>query len=155
MSDPRVHVSVSVVADGERIGQFDSDTEPEAVDSAPAEPSEPEPTSPDVEAESADIETSISAGADDTADTADTADTGDTGDTADTDDTTNAADSDPPAAATFELYRDRANEWRWRLRHRNGNIIADGGEGYSSKSAAKNGIESVKKNAAGASVETR
>ena len=55
--------------------------------------------------------------------------------------------------ATFELYQDNAEEWRWRLRHRNGNIIADGGEGYSTKANAKNGIESVKKNALGANVE--
>ncbi len=59
----------------------------------------------------------------------------------------------PPAQATFELYRDHAGEWRWRLVHRNGNIIADSGEGYSSKRAAKNGIESVKRNALGSPVE--
>jgi amphi-Trp domain-containing protein len=55
--------------------------------------------------------------------------------------------------ATFELYQDNADEWRWRLRHTNGNIIADGGEGYSTKANAKNGIESVQKNAPGAVVE--
>jgi amphi-Trp domain-containing protein len=55
--------------------------------------------------------------------------------------------------ATFELYEDSAGEWRWRLRHVNGNIIADGGEGYSKKANAVNGIESVKKNAPGAIVE--
>ena len=61
----------------------------------------------------------------------------------------------PPAQATFEVYRDHAGEWRWRLVHRNGNIIADGGEGYSSKRAAKNGIKSVKRNALGAPMEER
>ncbi|MUV90039.1 amphi-Trp domain-containing protein, partial [Halapricum sp. CBA1109] len=30
--------------------------------------------------------------------------------------------------ATFELYEDNAEEYRWRLVHDNGNIIADGGE---------------------------
>lgn len=50
-------------------------------------------------------------------------------------------------AATFELYKDRAGEFRWRLRHQNGNIIADSGEGYSSKASAENGIQSVKENA--------
>ncbi|PSQ50324.1 hypothetical protein BRD19_01250 [Halobacteriales archaeon SW_7_65_23] len=55
--------------------------------------------------------------------------------------------------ATFELYRDRADEWRWRLRHQNGNVIADSGEGYGKKTTARNGIESVKTNAAGAVVE--
>ncbi|WP_458185132.1 HVO_2922 family protein [Haladaptatus sp. NG-WS-4] len=59
----------------------------------------------------------------------------------------------PPTQATFEVYEDGSGEWRWRLVHRNGNVIADGGEGYSSKRAAKNGIESVKRNALGAPVE--
>ena len=55
--------------------------------------------------------------------------------------------------ATFELYEDRAGEWRWRLVHANGNIIADSGQGYSSKQGAKRGIESVKTNAPDAPVE--
>lgn len=49
--------------------------------------------------------------------------------------------------ARFELFRDAADEWRWRLRHRNGNVIADGGEGYDRKAGAINGLESVKSNA--------
>lgn len=57
-----------------------------------------------------------------------------------------------PSKATFELYRDRAGEWRWRLVAANGNIIADSGEGYRSKQGAKRGIESVKANAPGADV---
>lgn len=56
-------------------------------------------------------------------------------------------------AATFELYKDRAGEYRWRLRHENGQIIADSGEGYTTKAGAMNGIESVKENAAGAPIE--
>ncbi|MBX0324488.1 YegP family protein [Halomicroarcula sp. F13] len=56
-------------------------------------------------------------------------------------------------AATFELYTDSADQWRWRLRHSNGNIIADSGEGYASKAKAKQGIESVKSNAPDADVE--
>jgi amphi-Trp domain-containing protein len=55
--------------------------------------------------------------------------------------------------ATFELYEDSAEEWRWRLRHDNGNIIADSGEGYTRKADAQNGLESVKQNAPGASIE--
>jgi len=55
--------------------------------------------------------------------------------------------------ATFEVYRDSAGEWRWRLVASNGNIIADSGEGYSSKQGAERGIESVKRNAADAEVE--
>ena len=56
-------------------------------------------------------------------------------------------------AATFELYKDRAEEYRWRLRHENGNIIADSGEGYTTKANAINGIESVKENAPTASID--
>uniref|UniRef100_UPI00100A3D9B HVO_2922 family protein n=1 Tax=Halegenticoccus tardaugens TaxID=2071624 RepID=UPI00100A3D9B len=63
------------------------------------------------------------------------------------------AEETPESRATFELYRDRADEWRWRLRHDNGNVIADGGEGYATKGGAKKGIRSVKANAAGAPVE--
>lgn len=49
--------------------------------------------------------------------------------------------------AMFEVYKDSEEQWRWRLRHRNGNIIADSGEGYSSRTAAQDAIESVKVNA--------
>jgi len=55
--------------------------------------------------------------------------------------------------ARFELYRDRAGDWRWRLRHDNGNVIADGGQGYSSKRNAERGVRSVKANAPGGAVE--
>ncbi|SEN72261.1 Uncharacterized conserved protein YegP, UPF0339 family [Halorientalis persicus] len=59
----------------------------------------------------------------------------------------------PDSQAAFEVYRDRADEWRWRLRHRNGNIVADSGEGYNRKRGAINGLESVQRNAPGADVE--
>ncbi len=52
-----------------------------------------------------------------------------------------------PTGPAFELYEDSAGEWRWRLVVQNGNIIADSGEGYSSKQGARRGIESVKRNA--------
>jgi amphi-Trp domain-containing protein len=55
--------------------------------------------------------------------------------------------------ATYELYEDSAGEYRWRLRHRNGNVIADGGEGYASKQNAENGLESVRENAPGAAID--
>ena len=38
--------------------------------------------------------------------------------------------SQQASKAAFELYEDKAGEYRWRLRHRNGNVIADGGQGY-------------------------
>jgi len=54
--------------------------------------------------------------------------------------------------ATFELFTDSADQWRWRLVHENGNIIADGGEGYASRQKCEQGIESVKENAPDADV---
>jgi amphi-Trp domain-containing protein len=57
--------------------------------------------------------------------------------------------------ARFELYRDRADKWRWRLVHHNGNIIADGGGGYTRKANARKGLESVKRNAPGALVREK
>jgi hypothetical protein len=55
--------------------------------------------------------------------------------------------------ATFELFEDAAGEWRWRLVHDNGNIIADSGQGYASKQKAKQGLRSVQSNVRGAGVE--
>ena len=55
--------------------------------------------------------------------------------------------------ATFEVFQDTSDEWRWRLVAANGNIIADSGEGYQSKQGAQRGIESVKNSAAAASIQ--
>lgn len=46
----------------------------------------------------------------------------------------------------FEVYTDKAGEFRFRLKARNGEIVATS-EGYKSKPSCLNGIESVKKNA--------
>ena len=46
----------------------------------------------------------------------------------------------------FEIYKDKAGEFRFRLKASNGEIIATS-EGYKSKAGCKNGIASVKKNA--------
>ena len=46
----------------------------------------------------------------------------------------------------FEWFKDKAGKFRFRLLAANGQIIAVG-EGYESKDACVNGIESVKKNA--------
>ena len=54
-------------------------------------------------------------------------------------------------AAKFELYKDKKGEYRWKLVAPNGQTIAIG-EGYTTKESAKNGIESVKKNAPTAAV---
>ena len=46
----------------------------------------------------------------------------------------------------FEVYTDKAGEFRFRLKAKNGEIIATG-EGYKAKASCMNGIESVRKNA--------
>ena len=46
----------------------------------------------------------------------------------------------------FEVYVDKAGEFRFRLKAKNGEIIATG-EGYKAKTSCMNGIESVRKNA--------
>lgn len=38
----------------------------------------------------------------------------------------------------FEIYKDRKKEWRWRLKARNGKIIAVSGEGYKRKRTSYN-----------------
>ena len=48
--------------------------------------------------------------------------------------------------ATFELYNDKAEQFRFRLKAGNGEIIL-ASQGYTSKVSAINGIESVKTNA--------
>jgi uncharacterized protein len=45
---------------------------------------------------------------------------------------------------TFELYKDKKGEFRWRLRHSNGNILATSSEGYKAKASAAKCIENVK-----------
>ncbi len=52
----------------------------------------------------------------------------------------------------FEIYLDKGGEYRFRLKARNGEIIATS-EGYKAKASCINGIESVKKNAPDAPVE--
>jgi len=49
-------------------------------------------------------------------------------------------------AAKFEIYKDKAGEFRWRLTHTNGQIIADSGQGYKAKEDAVKGISSLKEN---------
>ena len=51
----------------------------------------------------------------------------------------------------FEMYTDKAGEFRFRLKARNGEVIAVS-EGYKAKASCENGIASVIKNAADADV---
>ncbi len=52
----------------------------------------------------------------------------------------------------FEVYLDKGGEYRFRLKARNGEIIAVS-ESYKAKASCLNGIESVKKNAPDAPTE--
>lgn len=52
----------------------------------------------------------------------------------------------------FEVYTDKAGEFRFRLKAKNGEIIAVG-EGYKTKVSCLNGIDSIRRNAPEASVE--
>lgn len=48
-------------------------------------------------------------------------------------------------AGKFELFKDKAGEFRFRLKAGNGEIIL-ASEGYKQRASAENGIESVRKN---------
>ena len=50
------------------------------------------------------------------------------------------------AEPVFEVYKDKAGEWRWRLKGANNEIIATS-EGFKEKAGCEDGIASVKKNA--------
>ena len=52
----------------------------------------------------------------------------------------------------FEIYTDKAGEFRFRLKATNGEIIATS-EGYKALTSCKNGIASVKKNAPEAEIK--
>ncbi len=47
-------------------------------------------------------------------------------------------------AAEFELCKDTAGEYRWRLQAQNNEIIADSAEGYRKKADCEHGIEPVR-----------
>lgn len=51
----------------------------------------------------------------------------------------------------FEIYKDSSGQFRFRLKAPNGEIIAVG-EAYTTKDACRNGIASVKENAARAEI---
>jgi uncharacterized protein YegP (UPF0339 family) len=48
----------------------------------------------------------------------------------------------------FEMYKDNAGEFRWRLKDGD-TTLATSGQGYKAKADAKKGIERIKKDAAG------
>ena len=54
-------------------------------------------------------------------------------------------------AGTFEIYKDKAGEFRVRFKYNSEVMFST--EGYSSKASAKNAIASLKKNAPEAAVD--
>ena len=58
----------------------------------------------------------------------------------------------PQLHPKFEMYQDKAGQFRFRLKARNGKIIGTS-EGYTAKAGCLNGIESVRANAAEAETE--
>ncbi len=46
--------------------------------------------------------------------------------------------------AAFQIFKDKAGEFRWRLRANNNETIADSAEGYKAKSDCEHGIDLVK-----------
>ncbi len=58
-------------------------------------------------------------------------------------------------AAKFEIFKGKIGDYHWRLVHDNGQIIANSGEGYTTKVNAINGLKSVKENAPEAPTEDK
>jgi uncharacterized protein YegP (UPF0339 family) len=54
--------------------------------------------------------------------------------------------------AAFEVYEDNSGTWRWRLRHRNGRVMAGCGEGFDGREEAETAITSVRRNVESADV---
>lgn len=55
----------------------------------------------------------------------------------------------------FEVYKDQAGEWRWKLIAANGKTLADSGEGYRRRGAAVSAVERTKTLAAKAGLVER
>jgi uncharacterized protein YegP (UPF0339 family) len=67
-----------------------------------------------------------------------------------------AQDKKPKAAAAgavFEMYKDKAGEFRFRLKDTDGNLLAISGKGYEKKGECQTVIDAIKKDAAKAKVE--
>jgi uncharacterized protein YegP (UPF0339 family) len=55
--------------------------------------------------------------------------------------------------AKFIVYQDARGEYRWRLRANNNKTTADSGEGYVTRSGARQAAERVRSEVASASIE--
>ena len=64
----------------------------------------------------------------------------------------NGKEEKPAKPGSFEVYQDKAGEYRFRLKAANGEAIADS-EGYKTKASCMKGIESVLRSAPGAEVK--
>jgi len=60
-----------------------------------------------------------------------------------------------PAAgtATFELYKDSAGEFRFRLRDSEGTLLASSGKGYKAKADCQKVIDAIRRDAAKAKLD--
>ena len=56
-------------------------------------------------------------------------------------------------AYSFEIYRDKAGEYRVRFKYNQEIMFST--EGYSSKASAQNAIDSIKKNGPGAAIDDK
>jgi uncharacterized protein YegP (UPF0339 family) len=64
-----------------------------------------------------------------------------------------ATAADEKVMAKFEVYKDKAGEFRWRLRATNTQILATSSDGYAAKRDCLHAIDSIKRAAANAPVE--
>ena len=55
----------------------------------------------------------------------------------------------------FDIFPDKAGEWRWTLHAANGEPVGDSGEGYASKSNCERAVRMVKRIAVNAEVRYR
>ncbi len=55
-------------------------------------------------------------------------------------------------AGKFEMWQDKSGQFRFHLKAGNGHVVATG-EGYTTKKACLNGIESIRKNAPDAKLD--
>jgi len=53
----------------------------------------------------------------------------------------------PADPGRFEIYLDRAGEYRWRFRRASGECVADSGQGYASREACENDVRWVRSHA--------
>lgn len=48
------------------------------------------------------------------------------------------------STTSFEIYKDKAGHFRWKLIAKNGESVAEGGEGYAERRGAMNAVKKLK-----------